>query len=252
MALTPEQIAEFKALGYVLVPNLIDPPVLDNWHTQIRAKFGDLSDPAQQNAAGPRQQHREDITILRGFRFSPEETQLVNQPKVKAIVDHMGGDGQFCGEDGNLRLLWPEPECKWSLPERGHIDGYLGRRRTMPLFSSDWRPISTTWNHAAVAPSSGRAAISNHGNFFANTPITSTTALENTPNISTWSKIFNPLNCMQKRATSSSGTATSCTKPLKTPATTSAMACSPACRTKTRRHSETKYPMTSGNAGGYR
>ena len=92
MALTPEQIAEFKALGYVLVPNLIDPPVLDDWHTQIRAKFGDLSDPVQQNAAGPPQQHREDITILRGFRFSPKETQLVNQPKVKAIVDHMGGD----------------------------------------------------------------------------------------------------------------------------------------------------------------
>ena len=132
MALSPEQTTEFKALGYVRVPNLIDPPMLDNWRAQIRAKFGDLSDPAQQNAAGPRQQHREDITILRGFRFSPRETQLVNQPKVKAIIDHMGG-GQFCGEDGNLRLLWPEPECKWHLPERGHIDGYLGKRRTMPF-----------------------------------------------------------------------------------------------------------------------
>ena len=129
MALTPEQVAEFKALGYVLVPNLIDPSMLDNWRTQIRAQFGDLSDPAQQNAAGPPQQHREDITILRGFRFSPKETQLVNQPKVKAIVDHMGGDGQFCGEDGNLRLLLPEPKCEWCLPERGHIDGYLGKRR---------------------------------------------------------------------------------------------------------------------------
>lgn len=128
MALTPEQIAEFKTLGYVRVPNLIDPSMLDNWRTQIRAKFGDLSDPAQQNAAGPPQQHREDITILRGFRFSPKETQLVNQPKVKAIIDHMG-DGQICGEDGNLRLLLPEPECKWHLPERGHIDGYLGKRR---------------------------------------------------------------------------------------------------------------------------
>ena len=132
MALTPEQIAEFKALGYVLVPNLINPSILDNWHAQIRAQFGDLSDPAQQNAAGPPQQHREDITILRGFRFSPKETQLVNQPKVKAIVDHMS-DGQFCGEDGNLRLLWPEPKSEWRLPERGHIDGYLGRRRTMPF-----------------------------------------------------------------------------------------------------------------------
>ena len=121
MVLTPEQIAQFKALGYVLVPNLIDPSMLDNWRTQIRAKFGDLSDPAQQ--------HREDITILRSFRFSPEETQLVNQPKVKAIVDHMGGDGQFCGEDGNLRLLLPEPKSEWCLPERGHIDGYLGKRR---------------------------------------------------------------------------------------------------------------------------
>ncbi len=130
MALTPEQIAEFKALGYILVPNLVDPSTLDNWRAQIRAKFGDLSNPLQQNAVGPRQQHREDITILRGFRFSPKETQLVNQPKVKAIVDHMG-DGQICGEDGNLRLLLPEPE--WHLPERGHIDGYLGKKRGMPF-----------------------------------------------------------------------------------------------------------------------
>ncbi len=37
MVLTPEQIAEFKALGYVLVPNLIDPSMLDNWRAQIRA-----------------------------------------------------------------------------------------------------------------------------------------------------------------------------------------------------------------------
>jgi hypothetical protein len=57
MVLTPEQIAEFKALGYILVPNLVDPSTLDNWRAQIRAKFGDLSDPAQQNAAGSRQQH---------------------------------------------------------------------------------------------------------------------------------------------------------------------------------------------------
>ncbi len=142
MALTPEQIAEFKALGYILVPNLIDPSMLDNWRAQIRAKFGDLSDPAQQSAAGPPQQNRKDISILRGFRFAPEETQLVNQPKVKTIVDHMGG-GQFCGEDGNLRLLRPEPKSEWCLPERGHIDGYLGKRRG-PLFSSDWRLTSTT------------------------------------------------------------------------------------------------------------
>ena len=130
MILTPEQVAEFKALGYILIPNLIDPSMLDNWRAQTRAKFGDLPDPAQQN--------RKDITILRGFRFSPKKTQLV------------------------------------------------------------------------------------------------------------------PLNDTQKQATSSSGTATSCTKPLKTPATTSAMAYSPAYLTKTKRHSETKFPMISGNAGGYR
>lgn len=130
MALTATQIAEFKTAGYVVVRNLIAPSVLHNWRAQIRAKFGALSDA--QKAVGSRPQHRADIAILRGFRFSPRETQLVQQLKVKAIVDQVGG-GQFCGEDGNLRLLWPEPHREWRLPDRGHIDGYLGKRRTMPF-----------------------------------------------------------------------------------------------------------------------
>ena len=130
MALMSAQIAAFKALGYVVVRNLIQASVLDNWRAQIRAKFGDLS--GAQKAVGSRPQHRADIAILRGFRFSPRETQLAQQPKVKAIVDQLGG-GQFCGEDGNLRLLLPEPQREWHLPDRGHIDGYLGKRRTMPF-----------------------------------------------------------------------------------------------------------------------
>ncbi len=130
MALAPEQIAAFKTAGYVVVRDLIAPSVLADWRAQIRAKFGDLSDG--QKAVGSRPQHRADIAILRGFRFSPSKTQLVHQPKVKAIVDQLGG-GHFCGEDGNLRLLLPEPQREWRLPDRGHIDGYLGRRRTMPF-----------------------------------------------------------------------------------------------------------------------
>lgn len=132
MSLTPNQIASFKEVGYVVIPNLIDPSTLKNWRDQIQSHFGDLSKPSNQESAGPPQQHRPDITILKGFRFSPTKTQLVNQPKVKTIVDQMGG-GQFQGKDGNLRLLWPETETQWSLPDRGHIDGYLGKRRTMPF-----------------------------------------------------------------------------------------------------------------------
>jgi len=124
MLLTPEQIASFKEDGYVVVPNLIDSNTLENWRDQIRSQIGDVSD---QETAGDPEKHRKDLTVLKNFRFSPEESQLVNQPKVKAIIDQMGG-GQFLGKDGNIRLLYVEPDKEWTRPSNGHIDGWHAKR----------------------------------------------------------------------------------------------------------------------------
>jgi len=126
MLLTPEQITSFKEVGYVVVPNLIEPNTLENWRGQIRSQIGDVFDP---KTAGDPEKYRKDITVLRDFRFTPEETHCVNQPKVKTIIDQLGG-GQFQGKDGNIRLLYPEPQREWNMPDNGWL-----HRQTRPTLS---------------------------------------------------------------------------------------------------------------------
>ena len=120
MALTPEQIAEFKALGYILVPNLIDPSVLDNWRAQIRAKFGDLSDPATKAAGAPNKTQRH-LHIER-LSLCAREHNSFNHPKSKPLRSH--GWRTILRRDGNLRLL-AEPKANGAC-QSGHICGYLG------------------------------------------------------------------------------------------------------------------------------
>jgi hypothetical protein len=178
MSLTPEQIASFKEVGYVVIPDLIDSNVLENWPKQIQSQIGDVFHP---KTAGDPEKYRKDITVLRNFRFTPEETQCANQPKVKAIIDQLGG-GQFQGEDGNIRLIYPEPDREWSLPQNGHIDGYIGKRGLPFLLGLATFTMS---NPVAEAPPSGPAATSNPGDFFKNILTTSKTLFGDIPNTST-------------------------------------------------------------------
>ncbi len=129
--LSTEQIQSFKRDGYVVVRDLIEESILENWRGQISETYGSLESPPNQEAARESGRSREHITVLTGFRFDPD-TRFANHPGVRAIVDQLG-DGQFTGDDGNIRLLWPDPQREWDFPDSGHIDGYFGKRRTFPF-----------------------------------------------------------------------------------------------------------------------
>ena len=125
--LTQSQIDTFKREGYLVVRNLVDQTVLEDWRAQWTTRFGSLGNPETWEAMRKIHLAREYTTVLRDVRFEPESKWLMHQPGVSSVVSQLGG-GQFWGDDSNPHILWPDQTEPWIAPESGHIDGYAGGR----------------------------------------------------------------------------------------------------------------------------
>ncbi len=113
--LTTEQIASFKAHGYLILENLIEMPVIENWRDQLWTPLGSsLESPDTWPT---------DQVALNDFRFSPPESAFGQQPTMQKIVEQLGGEN-FTGGGGSPIINWPRPTSEWSMPTHGHIDGY--------------------------------------------------------------------------------------------------------------------------------
>ena len=113
--LTNEQIHYFKTHGYLILENLIDEGVLENWRQQVWAGLGSSLDTPD---TWPTDKHAID-----GFRFEPPEPVFGQYPVLEKIINQIGG-GAFEGGAGSPIITWPEPDKPWQGRESGHIDAY--------------------------------------------------------------------------------------------------------------------------------
>jgi hypothetical protein len=113
--LNDDQVQFFKDNGYVVLRNLIDPAVVDQWREAMWAHLGsDPDDPSTWN--------RE--YVVKDYK-PPAGTEIQKLDSIKEIVEQLGG-GAFTGGGAGPLIRWPETEQpdEWKLPENGHIDGY--------------------------------------------------------------------------------------------------------------------------------
>ena len=109
--LTAEQIAFFQEHGYLILKNLIDPKIVDEWRAQIWKHF---------NSSLETPETWPNDYVVQNFSFSPLLGQL---PAMQEITEQLGG-GQFTGGGGSPLVKWPNPEEEWAIPGSGHIDAY--------------------------------------------------------------------------------------------------------------------------------
>ena len=119
--LSPDQVAYFKAHGYLIIENLIDAATLDDWRAQIWTGLGARCDDPQ---TWPDNQK-----ALAGFRFSPTASEPHHHRAFLAIVRQLGGGHFGRGPDdhgggGAPIIRWPKHDVPWAMPATGHIDGY--------------------------------------------------------------------------------------------------------------------------------
>ena len=109
--LTTNQIEFFKASGYLILEDLIEPAIIESWQEQIWTHFGSsLEEPD----TWP------DDYVVKDLNFSPLFGKL---PAMQAIVEQLGS-GKFTGGGGSSLVKWPNPDGEWSMPDSGHIDAY--------------------------------------------------------------------------------------------------------------------------------
>ena len=110
--LTTEQIAFFQEHGYLILKNLIDPEIVDEWRAQVWEHFGSSFETPE---TWPNDYE------IQGFTFSPLFGHL---PVMQEVTEQLGGGQFFTGGGGSPIIKWPKPEEAWSMPKDGHIDAY--------------------------------------------------------------------------------------------------------------------------------
>ena len=111
--LTAKQITSFQEHGYLILKNLIDPEIIDEWRTQVWKHYNSSLETPE---TWPNEYQ------IEGFSFSPLFGHL---PVMQEIIEQLGG-GQFMGGGGSSLIKWPNPEEEWKMPADGHIDAYGG------------------------------------------------------------------------------------------------------------------------------
>ncbi|MFT5086148.1 MAG: hypothetical protein ACI906_000219 [Candidatus Latescibacterota bacterium] len=109
--LTDKEIASFKELGFVVLPDLIDPEHIEDWNVQFWNHIA--ADPGN-SSTWP------DNYVIDRFATDPLFGHL---PPMQEVVQQLGGD-QFAGGGGSMLVQWPHRDGHWAMPEQGHIDGY--------------------------------------------------------------------------------------------------------------------------------
>ena len=111
--LTADQIAFFQEHGYLILKNLIDLKIVNEWRAQVWKHYNSTLETPE---TWPYEYE------IQGFSFSPLFGHL---PVMKEIAEQLGG-GQFTGGGGASLTKWPYPEEKWEMPKDGHVDAYGG------------------------------------------------------------------------------------------------------------------------------
>ncbi|MCX5659238.1 MAG: phytanoyl-CoA dioxygenase family protein [Planctomycetota bacterium] len=113
-ALSPEQVRHFKEEGYVVVPGAIEPVYIEEWRRQVlRSIDGNASQPI---AWGDRSKEPR-------ANFEPIDIRPHSHPRVRAVVEQLGGGRFVCGHDCCV-INWPQESRAWEPTDRGHLDGY--------------------------------------------------------------------------------------------------------------------------------
>jgi hypothetical protein len=119
------QVAAFRRDGFLILRGWITPEQLAVWRAGIERRFGPLFAPATQEAiraavGGTRASH------VPSKLLELDPGALLHQlPQMRAVLAQLGG-GCFGPGGTNLIINWPDPEVRWAMPRRGHIDGYPG------------------------------------------------------------------------------------------------------------------------------
>lgn len=115
--LTPAQIQSFKDEGYLILEDLIEPEMVEQWRRDLAEFFG--ADPNDENTRNTNVNGRSGSE----FTFSPE-TSLRSHPVLSEITGQLSG-GTFSMESELLIAIPPAPGHKWAIPWKGHIDLFL-------------------------------------------------------------------------------------------------------------------------------
>lgn len=115
--LTSDQIEHFKAHGYVVVPGLVEPVLLDEWRRQVWAHLGEREDDPSTWVKKPYVPH--------GFGLQPPAVCLDEHPRFRAIIEQIGGGNFVVGSRAASPLIhWPIEHTAWQPTPWGHLDGY--------------------------------------------------------------------------------------------------------------------------------
>ncbi|MCX5662598.1 MAG: phytanoyl-CoA dioxygenase family protein [Planctomycetota bacterium] len=126
--LSADQIDHFKAHGYLVVPGVLEPVYIQAWRRQLWEHLGGRENDPTTWGQTPYQ--------LSGFSISPVELQLHSHPRVRAIIDQLGGGRFVGGSDSGAPLVhWPSRSTAWSPTTWGHLDGY---------YPGNWSPFMLT------------------------------------------------------------------------------------------------------------
>ena len=109
--LTEKQVTFFQENGYLILENVIDTEVIDEWREQIWKHF---------NSSLETPETWPDDYVVQNFGFSPQFGQL---PVMREVIQQFSG-GEFAGGGGSPLVKWPKPDEDWKMPGSGHIDAY--------------------------------------------------------------------------------------------------------------------------------
>lgn len=119
------QCAAFRRDGFLILRGFVTPEQLGVWREGIERTFGPPLAAATQEkiraaVGGSRASH-----VPSKLLDLDPEALLHRLPQMRAVLDQLGG-GNFALGGTNLIINWPDPEVRWAMPARGHIDGYPG------------------------------------------------------------------------------------------------------------------------------
>ena len=134
--LTPEQKAAFKANGALIIRNALTP-------AQIRAArdalwegiAADRDDPETWIDAGPRVPVGGDHPAIHA---------TVHDSPLFAMMEEMVGVDVLPKGSAGPHLVFPASDKTWSMPERGHLDGYYTPTNGVPEGTVGYMSINVT------------------------------------------------------------------------------------------------------------
>ncbi len=109
--LTDNEVSHFKKEGYIVLPDLIEPELIEDWREQF---WNHIAADPYNNSSWP------DHYVIDAFSTDPIFGHVA---QMDAIVKQLGG-GHFAGGGGSMLVQWPQRDGQWSMPAQGHIDGY--------------------------------------------------------------------------------------------------------------------------------